>query len=121
MAKQVSNDVYDGFRKLLYDYGGFDPMLVVNCTAGPAYEHKLRNIRAINNYIRQHKGLYDLIANAEDKTDWGVFYGDWGHAALREEDWRSIYGIKKPSAEYKPTRTPTKPVERKPARMAAMA
>jgi len=82
---------YNNFRKILFDYGGFDPVLVHNCHSGKPYDFKLNKFRRISDFQQKYGSARSFLTKPENSKDWDEYY-EFCHAVLKQED-RELFKI----------------------------
>ena len=77
---------YKLFLEILYDYGGFDPVLLHNCNGGKSYDFKVNKFKRINDFQKKHGSARPILKRPENSKFWGEYY-EFYHAVLKQEDW----------------------------------
>ena len=72
---------YKDFRKILFDYGDFDPVLIHNSSNGKPYQFKLNKRKRLEEFQKIYGSAHRLLKKPENKKDWIEYY-EFSHAVF---------------------------------------
>lgn len=93
MRKRMDEKHYKGFREILWDYGGFDPVKVVNAHGAKEHEFLLSKFKRLASYENKHGSAYDLMQKPKNIDDWKEYY-EFYHATLSHEEWKMVSNLR---------------------------